>query len=135
MIGLFEGGRCRGVPIFNVKPTRETNVPIVVAFINIRIVRVPNRRRPVWDGRLERHDAAAIRDNLVRSPACNPQTLGPHVIRKWSTALSTPTTTTAPTATTSAGKLLLNGDCELLDRGNHGCGATCGMVDRRRRER
>ena len=135
MICLFEGARCRGVPIFDVKPTRETNVPIVVVFVDIRIVRVSNCGRAVWDGWLERHNAAAIWDNLVRSPGCNMHPLGPHVIHKWSTTLSTPTTTTALTAMTSAGNLLLEGDCELLDRWYHSGGAMCGRVDRCRCER
>ena len=35
MICLFEGASHGGVPIFDIKSTRKTNIPIVVAFINI----------------------------------------------------------------------------------------------------
>ena len=35
MICLFQGARHGGAPIFDIKSTRKTNIPIVVAFINV----------------------------------------------------------------------------------------------------
>ncbi len=37
MVRLFEGARRGGVPIFDIESTRKTNIPIVVAFINVGV--------------------------------------------------------------------------------------------------
>ena len=42
VVSFFEGACGGGVPIFNIKSTRKTNIPIVVTFINVGEVRVPD---------------------------------------------------------------------------------------------
>ena len=63
VIRFFEGARHRGVPIFDIEPTRKTHIPIVVVFINVGEVGVPDLRDTCVNGR---DDAATIWDKLAR---------------------------------------------------------------------
>ena len=124
MICLFEGARRGGVPIFDIKSTRKTNIPIVVAFVNVGVVGVPDLCCSHGDGRVERDTSASVWDNLALH-APTGATICSLIVREWGTSTSS---TTAPTPATWAsspspgavipgGKLLLERDRELLYRG------------------
>ncbi len=121
MIRLFEGARGGGVPIFNIKSTRKTNIPIVVAFVNVGVVRVPDLGCSHGDGRVERGTSASVWDNLALH-APTGATVCLLIVRERGTSMSS---TTAPTPVTWAsspspgavipgGKLLLERDRKLL---------------------
>ena len=116
VICLSEGARHRRVSIFDVEPTRKTNVPIVMALVDVGVVRPPNLRLSRRNGRLERDDAASVWDHLSwdqLSRDANPcATLCPHVIGKWSTTASSTTASTSATwaSTSPSRKLLLYRD-------------------------
>ena len=121
VICLFEGACGRGMPIFNIKSTRKTNIPIVVALINVGEVRVPDLWRYRGDGLLERNDATTIWDKSAWHPySC--ATSSSHVVREQGTSAASTTAPASSTRTSSAparaeipiGKLLLDRDYKLL---------------------
>jgi hypothetical protein len=130
MIHLFEGARRGGVPIFDIESTRKTNIPIVVAFINVRVVGVPDLSCSHGDGQVERDNSASVWDNLALH-AHTGATICLLIVRKrgMSTASTTgPTPATwalsaPPGAEIPGGKLLLERDRELLDQGYVGDGS------------
>ncbi len=132
MIHFFEGARHGGVPIFNVKTTRKANVPVVVALVDVWLIRIPNLRGAILDCCLERCNAAPIGDNLaLDAHSCS--ALRSHVVREWGTSTSSTTASASATTVSCAsaraeipgGKLLLDRNRKLLDRGNVGDGPTC----------
>ena len=141
MIRFFEGARHGGVPIFNVKTTRKANVPVVVALVDVGIIRIPNLWGAILDCCLERYNAVPIGDNLsLDAHSCDALRL--HVVHEWGTSASS-TTVSAPATTASCasaraeipgGKLLLDRNRKLLDWGNIGDGPTCVGICRGRRK-
>jgi len=118
VICLSEGARHRRVSIFDVEPTRKTNVPIVMALVDVGVFRPPHLRLSRRNCRLERDNAPSVWDQLPRD--ANPcATLCPRVISKWSTTASSTTASTSTTwaSTYPSRKLLLHRDSQLLDRG------------------
>ena len=145
MIRFAEGARCGGVSVFDIKPTREANVPIIMAFLYVGIVGIAYLWSPHLRSRLEWDDAAAKRDDLAGGghTGC---ALVAHVIRERGTsAAPAATAPAAPTrlpCTTSgmviAGpgwKLLLDWDRQLLNRRDGHKSPPTLRVGRRRRER
>ncbi len=130
MIRLFEGACRGGVPIFDIKSTRKTNIPIVVMFINVGVVGVPDLSCSHGDGRVERDNSASVWDNLALHAHIG-ATIRLLIVRKRGTSTASTTAPTPATWASSAppgaeipgGKLLLERDRELLNWGYVGDGS------------
>ncbi len=123
VVHLAEWARDGRVAVLSVKPTGETHIPIVAPFVNIG---------EIWVGLLLLHTRggwglchdSSMGDELARHSLHG--SCGLHVVHKWVTPLSVPSTSMALTALMSPTscievthwKVLLHGYGHLLD-GRH----------------
>ena len=103
-----------------------------MVLVDVGIIRIPYLWGGILDCLLERYNAAPIGGNLALD-AHSCAALRLHVVRERGTSTSS-TTASAPATTASCasaraeipgGKLLLDRNCKLLDRGNVDDGPTC----------
>jgi hypothetical protein len=128
VVSLLEGACGGGVPIFNIKSTGKTNIPIVVSFVNVGEVRVPDPWQSQRDSLRDRDGTPTVWDTWAWCANTRHSPLRSHVVSKGGTAPATMTASAAPTlsspppsrAESTQSKLLLDRHCKLLDRGYKG---------------